>query len=89
MEHCADNFSSTLDWTNQVSLRKKRKPFTKYQNMGLENEYFYNTYVTKEKRWELARNLQLTGRQVKIWHVLETKTSPKNCRVWLTWGSIY
>jgi hypothetical protein len=49
------------------SGRKKRKPYTRYQNNVLEQEFISMTYITRQKRWEIATRLHLTERQVKVW----------------------
>jgi len=52
---------------DQPRQRKKRKPYTRYQTVVLENEFVGNSYITRQKRWEISCKLHLSERQVKVW----------------------
>nr|P81193.1 RecName: Full=Homeobox protein CDX; AltName: Full=Caudal-type homeobox protein; AltName: Full=LSCDX [Lineus sanguineus] len=46
---------------------KYRVVYTDYQRLELEKEFHYSRYITMNRKAELAKSLDLTERQIKIW----------------------
>ena len=69
---CAKFYVSSLFLVSQRankqrSERRQRTSFSSQQTAVLEGEYAAVEYISRQRRSELARLLQLTETQIKIW----------------------
>ena len=55
----------TTCWLKSTPQRKKRVPYTRNQLLELEKEFRFNQYLSRDRRQELANQVELTDRQVK------------------------
>ena len=51
----------------RADLMRMRTVYSSKQILELEKEFHYNHFLTGERRTELAQQLGLTERQIKIW----------------------
>nr|CAH7720057.1 unnamed protein product [Callosobruchus chinensis] len=74
--HVAGAFSNSLEiaangttgaFAPGMEPKRQRTAYTRHQILELEKEFYTNRYLTRRKRIEIAHNLVLSERQIKIW----------------------
>ncbi|VDN09500.1 unnamed protein product [Dibothriocephalus latus] len=50
-----------------VAAKRSRSAYSSMQLVELEKEFHYSNYLSQQRRKELARELKLSERQIKIW----------------------
>ena len=55
-------------WKSAKVKKRTRTTYTRAQQVELEKEYHYSRYISRARRIELARALNLTEKHIKIWY---------------------
>ena len=66
--NCFPTILGYTSWENRdLDNKRKRMTYSRKQLVELEKEFHFSHFLKKDKRIELAKQLNLTERQIKIW----------------------